>query len=203
MPPAAFLIEDDFARNLGHGRPVPRALVADDPDGTVVQLTSLTKPASPSLHIGAVIARGPVMRRLQGMRAVEDFFIARPLQEAAVELVSTPAWERHLRALSTALRERCAVPAGALARETPDWNVAGLPVGGLHLWIQLPSGYSDFAISKVARAHGVVVDSGRRYYPAEPPDTYLRLGFAAAADPAELTEGASRLGAAGRGADSL
>ncbi|MGW3659382.1 aminotransferase-like domain-containing protein [Streptomyces sp. NPDC005151] len=197
----AFLIEDDFARNLGHGRPVPRALVADDPDGTVVQLTSLTKPASPSLRIGAVIARGPVMRRLQGMRMVEDFFIARPLQEAAVELVSTPAWERHLRALSTALRERCAVLAGALASETPDWDVAGLPVGGLHLWIQLPPGYSDFAVAEAARAHGVVVDSGRRYYPAEPPDTYLRLGFAAAADPAELTEGARRLGAAVRGAE--
>lgn len=35
----AFVIEDDAARHLGHG-------------GTVVHVTSLTKPAAPSLRIG-------------------------------------------------------------------------------------------------------------------------------------------------------
>ncbi|MFJ9826746.1 PLP-dependent aminotransferase family protein [Streptomyces sp. NPDC101160] len=194
----AFLVEDDFARHLGHGGPVPRALVADDRDGTVIQLTSLTKPASPSLRIAAVIARGPVMRRLQGMRRVDDFFIARPLQEAAVELVSTPAWDRHLRALSTRLRERCAVLAGALARELPDWTPARIPEGGLHLWVQLPSGLDDATVAEAARAHGVAVNPGTPSFPAEPPGAFLRLGFAAAEDPADLTEGARRLADAAR-----
>ncbi|MFF5207999.1 PLP-dependent aminotransferase family protein [Streptosporangium sp. NPDC000396] len=194
----AFLIEDDFARHLGHGRPVPPALVADDRHGTVIHLTSLTKPASPSLRIGAVIARGPVMRRLRGMRYVDDFFVARPLQEAAVELVSTPAWDRHLQVLSAALRERCAALADALAREVPDWTLTRLPAGGLHLWVQLPPGCHDLAMADVARAHGVAVNSGSRYFPAEPPDAYLRLGFAAAAGIAELVEGARCLGAAAR-----
>lgn len=194
----AFLVEDDFARHLGHGGPLPRALVADDRDGTVIQLTSLTKPASPSLRIGAVIARGPVMRRLLGMRLVEDFFIARPLQEAAVELMSTPAWDRHLRALSAALRERCAVLADAMAREVPDWTITRLPAGGLHLWIQLPPGRTDAAVADAARAHGVALNVGSRYFPTEPPGTHLRVGFAAAADPAELLEAARRLGAAAR-----
>ncbi|MFI6448596.1 PLP-dependent aminotransferase family protein [Kitasatospora sp. NPDC050543] len=189
----AFLIEDDFARHLGHGRPLPRPLVADDQDGTVVHLTSLTKPASPSLRIAAVVARGPVMRRLLGMRLVDDFFIARPLQEAAVELLSTPAWDRHLRALSTALRERCAVLADALARELPDWTLTGVPGGGLHLWLQLPPGQADSAVAAAARARGVAVNSGLRHFPAEAPGSYLRLGFAAAADVPELAEGARRL----------
>lgn len=189
----AFLIEDDFARHLGHGRPVPLPLVTDDRDGTVVQLTSLTKAASPSLRIGAVIARGPVMGRLRGMRLVDDFFVARPLQEAAVELVSNPAWDRHLRTLATALRERRTVLADALARELPDWTVAGLPSGGLHLWVRLPSSEPDTAVADAARAHGVAVNAGRRYFPAEPPAAHLRLSFAAAADQAELTEAARRL----------
>ncbi|MFD0278000.1 PLP-dependent aminotransferase family protein [Kitasatospora sp. NPDC127111] len=194
----AFLIEDDFARHLGHGRPVPRPLAADDRDGTVVHLTSLTKPASPSLRIGAVVARGPVMRRLQAMRRVDDFFIARPLQEAAVELLSTPAWDRHLRTLSGALRDRCAVLADALARELPEWTLARVPAGGLHLWLRLPSGLTDTAVADAARAHGVAVNAGRRYFPAEPPGAYLRLGFAAAAEPGDLPEAARRLAGAVR-----
>ncbi|MFD0573638.1 PLP-dependent aminotransferase family protein [Kitasatospora gansuensis] len=194
----AFVIEDDFARHLGHGRTVPRPLLADDRDGTVVHLTSLTKPASPSLRIGAVIARGPVMRRLRAMRRVDDFFIARPLQEAAVELLSTPAWDRHLRTLSTALRDRRATLADALARELPDWTLAGLPAGGLHLWLRLPPALTDAVVADAARAHGVSVNAGHRYFPAEPPTAHLRLGFAAAAAPSELTEAARRLATAVR-----
>ncbi|MGV9774829.1 aminotransferase-like domain-containing protein [Streptosporangium sp. NPDC003464] len=190
----AFLIEDDFARHLGHGRPPLAPLVADDPDGTVVHLTSLTKPASPSLRIGAVIARGPVTRRLLGMRYVDDFFVARPLQEAAIELLSTPAWDRHLQALAGALRERCAALAGALARQVPDWTLTRVPEGGLHLWVRLPSGRQAVAVADAAQARGVFVNPGNRYFPAEPPDAYLRLSFAAAANIAELVEGASRLG---------
>ncbi|PBC70558.1 DNA-binding transcriptional MocR family regulator [Streptomyces sp. TLI_235] len=194
----AFLIEDDFARHLGHGRPLPRPLAADDRDGTVVHLTSLTKPASPSLRIGAVVARGPVLHRLHSLRRADDFFIARPLQEAAVELLSTPAWDRHLRSLGTELRRRCAVLSGALARELPDWAPAAPPEGGLHLWLRLPPGLTEEAVVDAARAHRVAVDAGRRFFPAEPPAAHLRLAFAAAADPVELSEAARRLAAAAR-----
>ncbi|MFD5922210.1 PLP-dependent aminotransferase family protein [Kitasatospora sp. NPDC058201] len=192
----AFLIEDDFARHLGHGRPVPPPLVADDRDGTVVHLTSLTKPASPSLRIGALIARGPVMGRLRGMRLVDDFFVARPLQEAAVELLSTPAWDRHLRTLGTALGERCAVLSGALAQDLPDWVPVRIPAGGLHLWLRLPEPLADGAVADATRVAGVAVNAGRRYFPAEPPAAHLRLGFAAAADQADLVEAVRRLAAA-------
>ncbi|MDH6118313.1 DNA-binding transcriptional MocR family regulator [Kitasatospora sp. GAS204A] len=192
----AFLIEDDYARHLGHGRPLPRPLVADDRDGTVVYLTSLTKPASPSLRIGAVIARGPVLRRLLGMRRVDDFFIARPLQEAAVELLSTPAWDRHLRTLATDLRERCAALATGVARELPDWSLEVLPVGGLHLWLRLPPDLPEAALADTARRHGVATDPGAPFFPAESAAAHLRLGFAAAADQSELAEATRRLAGA-------
>jgi DNA-binding transcriptional MocR family regulator len=193
----AFVVEDDFARLLGHGGPMPRPLSADDRDGTVVYLTSLTKPASPSLRIGALVARGPVMQRLRAVRLVDDFFLARPMQEATIELLSSPAWERHLRTLSSALRERCAVLASALASETPQWTVSRVPAGGLHLWVSIP-GDRLTGILDAARATGVAISSGDGYFAAEPTGANLRVGFAAAADLAQLTEGARRLGTVAR-----
>ncbi|GIH06094.1 transcriptional regulator [Rhizocola hellebori] len=193
----AFILEDDNARLLGHGGTVPRPLAADDRDGTVVYLTSLTKPASPSLRIGALVARGPVMSRLRAIRLVDDFFISRPLQEAAIELLSTPAWDRHLRALSAALRERCATLAAGLARHTPDWTVSRIPAGGFHLWVRLPAN-SVQQVTDAARSQGVAVSPGNGYFAAEPPAAYVRVGFAAAADLAQLTEGARLLGEAAR-----
>lgn len=190
----AFVVEDDFARLLGHGAPPPPPLIADDPDGTVVYLTSLTKPAAPSLRIGALVARGPVVERLRAMRTVDDFFVARPLQEAAIELVSSPAWDRHLRALAGRLRERCAALVARLAHERPDWTLTGVPAGGLHLWVRVTGGSAGTV--DAARAHGVVISDGREFSAAEPLGPFVRLSFAAAADPSELVEGARRLGAA-------
>ncbi|QDY77712.1 PLP-dependent aminotransferase family protein [Streptomyces qinzhouensis] len=192
----AFVIEDDFARHLGHGGPVPRSLVADDRDGTVIHITSLTKPAAPSLRIGALVARGPVMERMRAVRLVDDFFVTRPLQEAALEVLSSPSWDRHVRSLGAALRERCAALAAAVAREMPGATVAGLPTGGLHLWVRLPAGVDDTVLTSAARQRGVTVSAGSRYFATEPPAAHLRIGFATTADLAELTEGAHRLGAA-------
>lgn len=192
----AFVIEDDFARHLGHGGPMPPPLVADDPDGTVVHVTSLTKPAAPSLRIGALVARGPVMERMRAVRLVDDFFVTRPLQEAALEVLSSPSWDRHVRSLGVALRERCATLAAALARDVPDVALNAVPAGGLHLWVRLPAGVDDTVLTSAARQRGVAVSAGSRYFATEPPAAHLRIGFAAAADHTELTEGARRLGAA-------
>ncbi|WP_052185715.1 PLP-dependent aminotransferase family protein [Streptomyces purpureus] len=192
----AFVIEDDFARHLGHGGPVPRPLVADDGDGTVVHVTSLTKPAAPSLRIGALVARGPVMERMRAVRMVDDFFIGRPLQEAALELLSSPSWGRHVRTLGADLRERCVRLTAALSQEIPTAAVTSVPAGGLHLWLRLPPGVDDRALTAAARQRGVAVSAGSRYFATEPPAAHLRLGFAATADLTELEEGVRRLGAA-------
>lgn len=192
----AFVIEDDFARHLGHGTPVPPPLLAADRDGTVIYLTSLTKPAAPSLRIGALIARGPVMERLRATRLVDDFFVTRPLQETALELLTSPTWERHVRSLTAALRERCAALTAAITHELPHWTLTRIPTGGLHLWVRLPYGTDDTVIADAARLHGVAVSAGYRYFATELPAAYLRLGFAATADPTELTEAARRLASA-------
>jgi DNA-binding transcriptional MocR family regulator len=168
-------------------------LLSDDRDGTVVYLTSLTKPAAPSLRIGALIARGPVLERLRAIRQVDDFFVARPLQEAALELLSSPAWDRHVRGLGLALRERCATLASRLAEACPEWSVSRLPLGGLHLWVSLPAGVDDMLVAAQARQLGVVVSSGSRFFATEKPADWLRLNFGAAADLAELSAAADRL----------
>ena len=78
-------------RAAGCARPrPPPPLLADDGDGRVVLVTSLTKAASPSLRVGALIARGPVAARLRGPPRRGRHVRARPVQEAALDLVSRP-----------------------------------------------------------------------------------------------------------------
>ncbi|MFF3562794.1 PLP-dependent aminotransferase family protein [Streptomyces sp. NPDC002574] len=190
----AFVIEDDFARRLGHGGPLPPPLVADDPYGAVVHVTSLTKPTAPSLRVGALVARGPVMERLRAIQVVDSFFVPRPLQEATLELVGAPAWPRHLRAVSSGLRERRDAMLGALHRRLPAL-AAGVraPSGGYQFWLRLPDGTDETVLAAAALRAGTAVAPGRPYFAAEAPAPYVRLSFADTTGTDEIADGVRRL----------
>ncbi|MER5865980.1 PLP-dependent aminotransferase family protein [Kitasatospora sp. NPDC002040] len=191
----AFVVEDDFARMLVHddAPPLPPTLAADDPDGVVVHVRSLTKITSPSLRVGAVTARGPAFERLRAVQAVDSFFVPRPLQETALELVGSPAWARQLRDTPTALAERRRTAVDALARLCPELLDQRIPYGGYHLWLRLPDGADDREVAAAAHRNGVAVTPGRPYFAAEPPAPHLRLSYAAPRNLAEITEGVTRL----------
>jgi len=178
----AFVLEDDWARSLSLDGPAPAPLLADDIDGHVVHLSSLSKVGAPSLRIGALVARGPAAARLASSRLVDDFGVARPLQETAVELLGSPAWPRHVTALTRELRRRRDHLMGRLRQVLPDLVPATVPRGGLHLWVALPSALDDVDLTERARARRLVVGAGRPYFVSEPPGPRLRLSFSAADD---------------------
>ncbi len=116
------------------------------------------------------------------------------LQEAAVQLVSSPTWPRHLRRLRTALRARRDALARALRDHLGPACLEEVPRGGLHLWVALPDGVSDDAIADRAARDDILVSPGRHWFPAEPPGPFLRLSFAAL-HPENAADAAARLAA--------
>ncbi|MGN9914547.1 PLP-dependent aminotransferase family protein [Phytohabitans sp. LJ34] len=188
----AFLIEDDYARDLTIDGEPPPPLAADDPDGHVIYLRSLTKSAAPGLRVAAIGARGPAGARLRAARLLDDLFVSGPLQQATLEVVTAPGWSRHRRALRTALRDRRAALLTALRRHLPELAQQAVPRGGLHLWIRLPDGTDDVAVATAAAAEGVIVFPGRPWYAAEPAGPHLRLTYAAA-PPDLMDEAVGRL----------
>lgn len=191
----AFVVEDDFARRLVHedAGPLPAPMAAEDPDGVAVHVCSLTKPTSPSLRVGALAARGPVLERLRAIQVVDSFFVPRPLQEAALELVGSPAWSRHLRAVSQELKNRRDAMTAALALHLPELALPHIPSGGYQLWLRLPDALPEAALLTGALRAGVAVAPGRPYFSAEPSAGHIRLSFAGVAGATEIAEGIRRL----------
>ena len=199
----AFVIEDDWARWLGYEGTNPPSLISMDGDGRVIYISSLTKPASPSLRIGALVARGPVADRLRAIRMVDDLFVNRLTQETALELVRSPGWSRHVLEVGRALRERRRVVVEALEEHAPQLRAPRLPLGGMHMWVTVPDGVEEGAVAEAARRHGVVVGTGRSFFATEPPSSHLRLSFSGAAGHDELREAVRRLGSALRSDEAL
>lgn len=188
----AFLIEDDWARGLTFDGIAAPPLAADDVDGHIVYVRSLSKSASPGMRVAAVAARGPAGARLRAARVVEDLFVSAPLQHAALDLVSSPGWKRHLKALRAGLRERRNVMVAAVQQHLGPDALDHVPGGGLHLWVRLPDGTDEQAVVAAAAREGVVVSGGRPSFAAEPVGPHLRLTFGGAA-PERLAEGVRRL----------
>lgn len=176
----AFLIEDDWARDLSLEGPAPAPLASEDPDGHVVYVRSLTKPAAPGLRVAALCALGAAARRIRLNRIVDDLFVAGPLQEAALELVASPAWPRHLRKLGATLRERRDCLITAVRDSFAEDSISLVPEGGLHLWVRLDDSIDDARVAAEAARRRLVISPGYAWFPAEPSGSHLRLTYAAA-----------------------
>jgi DNA-binding transcriptional MocR family regulator len=187
----AFLIEDDFARDLVIEGPVPGPLVRED-DGHVIYVRSLTKSVAPGLRIAAICARGPVALRLRAARVVDDLFVSGPMQEIALELVTSPTWPRHLKSLRTALKERRDTLIASLRKHLPWFEVPLVPKGSFTLWVRLPANTQEHDLVARASQLGVWLNPGRHWFPAEPTGPHLRFSFAATPAPL-IAEGIRRL----------
>src|ERR687886_1930613 len=110
-------------------------LASEDRDGHVIYIRSLTKAAAPGLRVGAIAARGAAGARIRAARVVDDFIVSGPLQEAALDLVSSPAWRRHRRTTAAALTERRDVLVDAVRRHVPGAAVDLVPRGGFGIWV--------------------------------------------------------------------
>src|SRR5258706_3045970 len=102
----AFLLEDDWARDLDLGPPSPQPLAAMDDDGHVIYLRSLSKPVAAGLRVAGLAARGPGLARLRRGRISDDLFVAPVLQQVALDVLTAAGWSRHLAGGRRGLRGR-------------------------------------------------------------------------------------------------
>ncbi|MET3920791.1 PLP-dependent aminotransferase family protein [Arthrobacter sp. UYEF20] len=190
----AFLVEDDWAHDFGiTSTPVPVA--ARDDSGHVVYLRSLTKSVSPAVRVAAVIARGPARERILADRGAESMYVSGFLQAAALDVVTQPAWQTHLRSLRHQLQSRRDLLVTSLREHAPQAHISHIPKGGLNLWARLPDGTDLEQLTRDCESAGVIIAAGTEWFPAEPAGPFIRLNYAGP-NPGAFPEGARILGRA-------
>jgi DNA-binding transcriptional MocR family regulator len=193
----AFLIEDDWAHDFAiSGTATPVA--ARDDGGHVVYLRSLTKSVSPALRVAGVLARGPARDRLLADHGAEAMYVSGLLQAAALDIVTQPAWQTHLRGLRQQLGERRDLLVGAVREHVPEAGLEQVPAGGLNLWLRMPDGTDLRRLLRDCETAGLIIAAGDEWFPAEPTGPYVRLNYAGP-NPAAFPEAARILGAVLRG----
>jgi DNA-binding transcriptional MocR family regulator len=188
----AFLVEDDWAHDFGITTDAAPLAVHED-SGHVVYLRSLTKSVSPGIRVAAMIARGPARDRILAARGAESMYVSGVLQAAALDVVTQPGWQTHLRGLRHQLQARRDLLVSSLREYAPLAHVEHVPRGGLNLWARLPDGTEVGQLVRDCEAEGVIIAAGDEWFPAEPAGPYIRLNYAGP-NPGAFQEGARILG---------
>ncbi len=188
----AFLVEDDWAHDFGITT-IPMPIAARDDSGHVVYLRSLTKSVSPAIRVAAVIARGPARERILADCRSESMYVSGLLQAAALDVVTQPAWQTHLRSLRHQLQSRRDLLLISLREHAPQAHLDHVPKGGLNLWARLPDGTDLERLGRDCEVAGVIIAAGTEWFPAEPAGPFIRLNYAGP-NPGAFPEGARILG---------
>ena len=190
----AFLVEDDWAHDFGiTSDPVP--LATRDDSGHVVYIRSLTKSVSTAIRVAAVIARGPARERILGHRAAESMYVSGLLQAAALDVVTQPGWQTHLRSLRQQLQSRRDLLATSVREHVPQAHIDNLPKGGLNLWVRLPDTTDLPRLVRDCGDAGVIIAAGTEWFPAEPAGAFIRLNYSGP-NPGAYLQGARIIGEA-------
>jgi GntR family transcriptional regulator/MocR family aminotransferase len=174
------IIEDGYDAQLVDDAP-PQALRGIDRSGRVVYVGSLSKTLAPGLRLGYIVAPAGLIAEL---RALRRFMLRHPPannQRAVALFLSLGHHEALVRKLSAAFTERRLRLSQAVEEFLPGWRSPAAP-GGTSIWLEGPPGTDTHALAETARARGVLIEPGARFFhrPERHP-RFLRLGISSIA----------------------
>ncbi|HSG85351.1 MAG TPA: PLP-dependent aminotransferase family protein [Candidatus Limnocylindrales bacterium] len=190
------VVEDDVYRELGFGVPAPPSLWALAPAGTVIRLGSFSKTLAPGLRLGWLSADAPTVDRLaDGGLLASGGGVNHYVALVVAEHTRSGAYVAGVERLRSALAARRDALVESLREHLPEATFA-VPEGGYFVWLRLPGGLDARALAPAAARHAVAYLPGSVFAVDGGGDpATIRLAFSCY-PPADLAEGARRLGAA-------
>lgn len=171
------VLEDDYDAELNFDQHVQPAIKADDRDGRVIYMSSLSKAFSPGLRLGYLVADAELVRELRALRRL--MYRHPPLnnQRMLAEFLAQGHYDAHLRRFKEEHWLRRELLLEALARHMPQCRLTA-SVGAGAFWLEAPGGMDTRKLAWAAARQGILIEAGAQFYFDEtPPANRLRLGF--------------------------
>lgn len=194
------VIADEVYHLLEYGPAGPAPMSAFADTGRVLSLGTFSKILAPGLRLGWMHGAAPLLARLARSGVVASGGGLNPFTSALVtHAMRSGALADNVRHLCLEYRGRAAALDAALRAHMPDGVTWIAPTGGYFTWLTLPEGVDGGEVRRLGQAALVDVRQGSLFSTTGAATNHLRLSFAHYG-PADLAEGAARLGTAVRAA---
>jgi GntR family transcriptional regulator / MocR family aminotransferase len=183
----ALIIEDDYDGEFRFDRQGVGAMQALAPEQDVYAGTA-SKSLAPGLRIGWLVPPAHLVDELVIAKARIDRLSSTLDQLTLAELISSGAYDRHVRRCRLDYRRRRERLVAALEREAPGVHTGGV-AAGLHLLVDLPDRQTEEDLAAHAAERGLALD-GLSLYTTEPSDRRGGLVIGYATPPEHALSGA-------------
>jgi 2-aminoadipate transaminase len=134
-----------------------------------------------------------LLRHLIVAKQASDLHTGTLAQRATSRLLETFDYPSHVAMLCRVYAERCSAMHQALSTSLPVGSHFSKPVGGLFIWVELPSGLDASALLPMAVAQKLAYVPGAPFFAGAPKPNTLRLNFSNRPIEA-IRDGMARLG---------
>lgn len=157
------IIEDDVYGDLWFNQLPPKPLKANDQQGNVLYIGSVSKTLSPGLRIGWLVGPEPVIDRLADIKMQTDYGSSSLSQFAVNEWLKSGLYETYIHQTRKELKYRRDLTIHFLKEYFSDiatWNV---PQGGFYIWLHLQTAISTRKLFATALQEGILLNPGIVY----------------------------------------
>lgn len=186
------LVLEDNAYERLNFEPTPPPIKALDRCDRVIYVGTFSKTLMPALRVGYAVITGDLYQPLIERKLLQDFHVSIVSQAIISEYLASGHYRRRLNQLQSTNQQNRSVMLRALEQHFPAEASWTIPVGGVFLWVQLPSGLPLQRICQAAAAQKVLIVSGAAFFPDQQGYPALRLSYAQSA--AEIEQGIEILG---------
>lgn len=175
----ALVIEDDYDGEFRYDRHPLGALQALAPDHVIFAGTA-SKTLAPGVRLAWLVVPEHVVDELTRAKRLADGNSSAFDQLTLAELITSGAYDRHVRRSRLAYRRRRDRLANALQRQTPHVRITGI-AAGLHALLELPDGVDEREIISGAAARGLALQGLGAYAAADRAHTHrpaIVVGYA-------------------------
>lgn len=183
----------DDAASAAETRPIK----ADDTEGRVVYMSSMSKTLAPGFRVAWIAAPSPIAAKIEVAKQAADLCTGALDQRIVFELWNQGTLAARLPMLRGYYQAKRHVMEQALRRELGDLVTWPEPRGGFFLWASCAGGIDTDALLDRAVAHRVVYVAGSAFFVDGRRSGFARLAFSAPSHE-RIEEGIRRLAAAVR-----
>ena len=171
-----------------------RPIAADDVNGRVLYLSTVSKTLAPGFRVGWMVAPRVLIERFDTAKQSTDLSSGVLDQHIVDEAITRGLIDRTAPALRAAYRHKRDVIERAIHAHLADRLTWQRPKGGFFVWATLPEGHTDLTVLKHALNQGVVFVIGSAFFVDGTGHETIRLSFSAPSVD-RIEEGVRRLAA--------
>jgi len=166
----ATIISDEIYRELYFGKSPSESFIDSVDTGHFAVTSSFSKTFMFGMRTGWIIADRKILHSLIPLKRANDMGCPSTSQGIALSLIRTGEYDRSLNILRNhyrKIRDEIISNLESIMPDAVSWTV---PQGGLHMWVNLPEGYSSIALFLLAIDNGVsiipapLLDSAQGHY---------------------------------------